>query len=62
MVTPDEMVEIAKNKVIDRYCVYGTVITSADLVAPNDPSKKFNKDDYYANPETYHSVFVEKVL
>lgn len=31
------------------------------FIQPNDPSKAFNKADYYANPKNYHSVFAEKV-
>eukprot|EP00026_Physarum_polycephalum_P001239 Phypoly_transcript_01240.p1 GENE.Phypoly_transcript_01240~~Phypoly_transcript_01240.p1 ORF type:complete len:912 (+),score=141.85 Phypoly_transcript_01240:31-2766(+) len=62
MVSPSELAAIVNSKEKDRYTVYGTVVTSADVVAPNDPSKKFDKTDYYAHPETYHSVFVEKFL
>jgi alpha-aminoadipic semialdehyde synthase len=60
MVTPQEMVELVKNKVEDPYTVYGTIVNAEDIVAPNDPNQKFNKAEYYAAPETYHSVFVER--
>jgi alpha-aminoadipic semialdehyde synthase len=62
MVTPAQLAELSKSKEKDRYTVYGCVVTSEDIVAPNDPSKKFSKSDYYAHPENYHSVFVEKIL
>ena len=77
MVSPAELAEIVRSKGIhiqerihpraklfidkDRYTVYGTVVTSEDIVAHNDSSKKFSKADYYSHPENYHSVFVEKV-
>jgi alpha-aminoadipic semialdehyde synthase len=62
MVTPQEMVDLVKNKAVDPFTVYGTVIKAEDFIEPNDSSKPFNKADYYAHPENYHSVFVEKLL
>lgn len=41
--------------------LYGCVITSRDMVSPKDPSKCFDKDDYYAHPEHYNPVFHERV-
>ncbi|KAJ0981012.1 hypothetical protein J5N97_009267 [Dioscorea zingiberensis] len=41
--------------------VYGCVVTSQDMVAPKDPTKMFDKDDYYAHPEHYDPVFHEKI-
>lgn len=36
-------------------------MTAEDMVAHNDSSKKFNKEEYYKNPENYHSIFAETV-
>ncbi|KAH6818412.1 lysine-ketoglutarate reductase/saccharopine dehydrogenase bifunctional enzyme [Perilla frutescens var. frutescens] len=41
--------------------VYGCVVTSQDIVVHNDPSKSFDKADYYAHPENYRPVFHEKI-
>ncbi|KAH7680016.1 Saccharopine dehydrogenase (NAD(+) L-glutamate-forming) protein [Dioscorea alata] len=41
--------------------VYGCVVTCQDMVAPKDPAKTFDKDDYYAHPEHYDPVFHEKI-
>ncbi|KAG9443907.1 hypothetical protein H6P81_015247 [Aristolochia fimbriata] len=43
------------------YQVYGCVVTCEDMVAPKDPTKKFDKTDYYARPEYYRPIFHEKV-
>ncbi|KAI3443496.1 hypothetical protein Pfo_000161 [Paulownia fortunei] len=41
--------------------VYGCVVTSQDMVEHKDPSKFFDKADYYAHPENYRPVFHEKI-
>ncbi|CAM6098157.1 unnamed protein product [Calypogeia fissa] len=41
--------------------IYGCVVESLDMVAPNDYEKSFDKADYYAHPEDYHSIFHEKI-
>ncbi|KAL0891443.1 hypothetical protein Bca101_015426 [Brassica carinata] len=41
--------------------VYGCIITSQDMVEHQDPSKSFDKADYYAHPEHYNPVFHEKI-
>lgn len=41
--------------------VFACVVTSKDMVAPKDPAKHFDKDDYYAHPELYYPVFHEKI-
>ncbi|KAG7540562.1 Alanine dehydrogenase/pyridine nucleotide transhydrogenase N-terminal [Arabidopsis thaliana x Arabidopsis arenosa] len=43
------------------YQVYGCIITSQDMVEHKDPSKSFDKADYYAHPEQYSPVFHEKI-
>ncbi|OAY26961.1 alpha-aminoadipic semialdehyde synthase isoform X1 [Manihot esculenta] len=43
------------------YQVYGCVVTSQDMVKHIDPSKTFDKADYYAHPEHYKPVFHEKI-
>ncbi|KAF3531512.1 hypothetical protein DY000_02036704 [Brassica cretica] len=41
--------------------VYGCIITSQDMVEHQDPSKPFDKADYYVHPEHYNPVFHEKI-
>eukprot|EP00249_Psilotum_nudum_P019538 c27304_g1_i1 orf=257-3433(+) len=41
--------------------VYGCVVTSENMVVHNDPAKSFDKDNYYAHPGQYHSVFHENI-
>ncbi|GMJ07576.1 LYSINE-KETOGLUTARATE REDUCTASE/SACCHAROPINE DEHYDROGENASE, SACCHAROPINE DEHYDROGENASE [Hibiscus trionum] len=43
------------------YQVYGCIVTSRDMVEHKDPSKKFDKVDYYAHPEHYNPIFHEKI-
>ncbi|KAL1219562.1 Alpha-aminoadipic semialdehyde synthase [Cardamine amara subsp. amara] len=43
------------------YQVYGCIITSQDIVEHQNPSKSFDKADYYAHPEHYNPVFHEKI-
>ncbi|CAJ1940610.1 unnamed protein product [Sphenostylis stenocarpa] len=41
--------------------VYGCVVTAQDMVEPKDPTKVFDKADYYAHPEHYNPTFHEKI-
>ncbi|XP_030470421.1 alpha-aminoadipic semialdehyde synthase isoform X1 [Syzygium oleosum] len=41
--------------------VYGCVVTCQDMVGHKDPSRDFDKADYYAHPEHYSPIFHEKV-
>ncbi|RWR95819.1 Saccharopine dehydrogenase / Homospermidine synthase [Cinnamomum micranthum f. kanehirae] len=41
--------------------VYGCVVTCQDMVTPKDPSRKFDKADYYAHPEHYNPIFHETI-
>ncbi|RYR77334.1 hypothetical protein Ahy_A01g001768 isoform A [Arachis hypogaea] len=41
--------------------VYGCIVTAKDIVEPKDPTKVFDKADYYAHPEHYNPIFHEKV-
>ncbi|KAF2304234.1 hypothetical protein GH714_028771 [Hevea brasiliensis] len=43
------------------YQLYGCVVTSQDMFKHMDPSKTFDKADYYAHPEYYKPVFHEKI-
>ena len=54
-VSPDELEKLAKdtgNPDHAKY-IYLTTITTEDVIAPRDPDAKFNKKDYYANPDKY---------
>ncbi|CAN6253034.1 unnamed protein product [Urochloa humidicola] len=41
--------------------LYGCVVTSRDMVSHNDPTRHFDKADYYAHPEHYTPVFHERI-
>ncbi|CAI9098422.1 OLC1v1035066C1 [Oldenlandia corymbosa var. corymbosa] len=41
--------------------IYGSVVTSNDMVEPKDKLKPFDKADYYAHPEHYIPVFHDKI-
>uniref|UniRef100_A0A0D9VLW6 Saccharopine dehydrogenase (NAD(+), L-glutamate-forming) n=1 Tax=Leersia perrieri TaxID=77586 RepID=A0A0D9VLW6_9ORYZ len=41
--------------------LYGCVVSSRDMVTPKDPTRCFNKADYYAHPEHYRPVFHERI-
>ncbi|KAJ4950699.1 hypothetical protein NE237_027531 [Protea cynaroides] len=41
--------------------VYGCVVGCQDIVEPKDPTKQFDKADYYAHPEHYNPVFHERI-
>lgn len=43
------------------HIVYGCVVTAEDMVEPIEPGKKFNKKEYYENPQLYRPVFHEKI-
>ncbi|KMT03437.1 hypothetical protein BVRB_8g191220 [Beta vulgaris subsp. vulgaris] len=62
-----ELFETARSKnqqsrVMKRtFQVYGCVVTSKDMVEPNDPNKTFKKVDYYSHPERYTPIFHERI-
>lgn len=37
-------------------------VNTEDVIVPRDPSLKFDKQDYYANPGKYRNTFHEKIL
>uniref|UniRef100_A0A0E0K614 Saccharopine dehydrogenase (NAD(+), L-glutamate-forming) n=1 Tax=Oryza punctata TaxID=4537 RepID=A0A0E0K614_ORYPU len=41
--------------------LYGCVVSSRDMVTPKDPTRCFNKADYYAHPGHYKPVFHERI-
>ncbi|GKV03738.1 hypothetical protein SLEP1_g15988 [Rubroshorea leprosula] len=41
--------------------LYGCVVTSKDMVEHKDPTKPFDKEDYYSHPEHYNPIFHEKI-
>jgi alpha-aminoadipic semialdehyde synthase len=46
----------------DNSTIYILVAKAEDMVEPRDPNQKFDKADYYANPEKYGPVFHKKVI
>eukprot|EP01113_Clastostelium_recurvatum_P037851 TRINITY_DN5577_c0_g1_i1.p1 TRINITY_DN5577_c0_g1~~TRINITY_DN5577_c0_g1_i1.p1 ORF type:complete len:984 (+),score=240.38 TRINITY_DN5577_c0_g1_i1:48-2954(+) len=62
MVSPSEMVDLVQGKVrADPYLLYGCVVTAKDMVTHTDPSKPFDKQEYYSSPERYRSTFCERL-
>ncbi|KAG2717762.1 hypothetical protein I3843_03G190100 [Carya illinoinensis] len=41
--------------------VYGCAVTCREMVGHKDPTKVFDKADYYAHPEHYNPIFHEKI-
>ncbi|XP_043721830.1 alpha-aminoadipic semialdehyde synthase isoform X2 [Telopea speciosissima] len=41
--------------------VYGCVVNCQDMVEPKDPTKPFDKVDYYSHPEHYNPIFHERI-
>ncbi|XP_041004799.1 alpha-aminoadipic semialdehyde synthase isoform X1 [Juglans microcarpa x Juglans regia] len=41
--------------------VYGCIVTCREMVGHKDPTKVFDKADYYAHPEHYNPIFHEKI-
>ncbi|XP_078429524.1 lysine-ketoglutarate reductase/saccharopine dehydrogenase bifunctional enzyme isoform X4 [Wolffia australiana] len=70
-VDPSMLPELADKQVRDQagrghqskrvFQVYGCVVSCQHIVAPKDPEKNFDKDEYYAYPERYDPVFHEKI-
>ncbi|KAL3698775.1 hypothetical protein R1sor_012851 [Riccia sorocarpa] len=54
-------VDILLRKGKPNFQVFGCVVEAGDMVVPNDPSKNFDKAEYYSHPELYHSVFHETI-
>jgi alpha-aminoadipic semialdehyde synthase len=58
----DELPALARSKDPGhRFRLYGCVLGSKDYMVPNDPTRRYDKNDYYNHPENYHCVFAEKV-
>jgi hypothetical protein len=75
VVSPKEMAELVKNKErkeifcklmtmteASPFMIYFCVVTVEDYIEPNDRAAKFDKNEYYAHPERYHSIFYETVV
>lgn len=54
--TPDELRGI-KSKKNNRHCVYRVHFGKEHLVEPIESGKRFNREDYYANPDKYKPIF-----
>ncbi|RZC91557.1 hypothetical protein C5167_027620 [Papaver somniferum] len=55
--------DVARNTSISKrvHQVYGCVVTSRDMVEHKDPTRTFDKADYYAHPEDYNPIFHGKI-
>ena len=64
MVDPDDLQEIFKNKndPAHKKTIYVASIHQHHMVRPEDPSKSFEKNDYYHHPSKYIPIFHEKYL
>ena len=56
-VTPAELATLPPNP----HVLYGCVVEAKDMVEPIDPSKKFDKKEYYENPQLYRPIFHERI-
>eukprot|EP01064_Diplonema_japonicum_P018730 TRINITY_DN2741_c1_g1_i1.p1 TRINITY_DN2741_c1_g1~~TRINITY_DN2741_c1_g1_i1.p1 ORF type:complete len:957 (+),score=318.36 TRINITY_DN2741_c1_g1_i1:43-2913(+) len=56
-----ELKNLCEKDSFDNKTVYVTIVGSKDMVAPKDPSKKFDKAEYYKNPENFVPTFHEQV-
>ena len=54
-VHPDELPSLSSRAKTDR--IYKVVFYEEHMAEPNDPSGKFELQDYYDHPEKYHTVF-----
>ncbi|XP_002975543.2 alpha-aminoadipic semialdehyde synthase [Selaginella moellendorffii] len=59
-VHPSQLKDLSNRRISNRK-VYASVVTAEHMVIPNNPGKQFNKADYYAHPEDYHSTFHETI-
>jgi len=61
-VTPEELPALMKSKEPGhRFRVYGCKVGSADYMVPKDKNQKYNRAEYYANPENYECNFASKI-
>lgn len=56
-ITPEKLIELKHRKNVPDNIIYKVIFQEKHLVEPNDPKQEFDLQDYYANPENYHSVF-----
>jgi alpha-aminoadipic semialdehyde synthase len=62
MVSPAELQELtASGATVKGDKVYGCLVGCEDLVAPLERGVAFDKQDYYAHPHKYRSVFHENI-
>lgn len=57
----EELPGIWNKKVKDRHNIYVVVVRAKDMVVPKDPSKHFDKKEYYKSPQLYEPVFHKTV-
>jgi len=61
-VTPEELPSLLKSKDPGhRFRLYGCKVGSADYMVPKDPNMRYNRTDYYTNPENYECNFASKI-
>lgn len=63
-IQPDEVEKIFNDKKNPKHkkTIYVVNINSEDVIVPRDEEAKFDKGDYYKNPQKYKSVFHKKYL
>eukprot|EP01059_Diplonema_ambulator_P022371 TRINITY_DN37660_c0_g1_i1.p1 TRINITY_DN37660_c0_g1~~TRINITY_DN37660_c0_g1_i1.p1 ORF type:complete len:962 (+),score=354.25 TRINITY_DN37660_c0_g1_i1:38-2923(+) len=60
-VDASELKNLCAKESFDNKTIYVTVVSSKDMVSPKDRTRKFDKADYYKNPENYEPTFHEDV-
>lgn len=56
-ITPEKLLALKNRKKLPDNIVYKVIFREEHLVKPNDPEKEFDLQDYYNNPQNYHSQF-----
>lgn len=60
-ITPEKLLTLKNRKKLPNNIVYKVIFREEHLVKHNDPEKEFDLQDYYNNPENYHSQFEKYV-
>ena len=58
-ISPDEVEKLCQNKEDPQHkkTIYVVNINSEDTIVPRDPEVKFDKNDYYKNPQKYRVIY-----
>jgi alpha-aminoadipic semialdehyde synthase len=57
----DDLPRLHNRRSKDRHHIYVTVVRARDMAKPKDPTKRFETQHYYSNPQDYEGCFHERV-